>query len=469
MSEERVAAEVVADEEVMRIKIPPGLEHQVEFWNDNTPEREIAVIGPLGTGKTFSLLGKAVLLSLINRPLLTALVVPTYSMFNKVHRLEWPIIAYDWGIPVSITGGPSPVIRWPWGSLTYIYSADRPEMIVASNLAAALGDEPALWPREAYERITARIRHPGAKIRQLALAGSPEGIPSWVADEFDIYDIKKDEASGWSTRTIRARTWHPTMKHYIARLRKTFAKSPALLDTYARGLFVPMYSGRCYPLFDPAVNIAKTEYTSGSPLYLTCDFNIDAMRWYMLQFIDGRIIVLDEFAPGANTPVQDVCDQVAVAYQAKHGMKVQHQNSLVILGDAAGRQRSHAGTVNYDIMVKKLRGAFRSVSVQVPQRNPRVADRIAAVNHAFSEDKILIDPSCEDLIRDLQVNVWREGVAEVDTTDKMRTHASSALGYGVVELIGLRVARARPRTSEVAKRSARTKKASQVGYTQEGW
>jgi hypothetical protein len=68
-----------------------------------------------------------------------------------------------------------------------------------------------------------------------------------------------------------------------------------------------------------------------------------------------------------------------------------------------------------------------------------VKDRINCVNamlrnHA-GEHRLLIDPRCKQLIKDLEQVCWKadpygNALAEVDKSDPMRTHVSDAVGYG---------------------------------------
>lgn len=430
--------------------VPDGLDHQDDFWFDTTNNRELAMIGPLGTGKTMALSFKLALLSAANAPYATALVVPSFAMFDKIHRREWPVLLGESGVTVQIGSAQNPVISWPWGAVSYVYSGERPETIVGTNLAAAVGDEPALWERETYERITARIRHPGASVRQLALAGTPEGVPSWFADEFNIWETIENKATGWSKRTIRARGWHPSMRHYIARLRQTYGANPALFATYARGEFVPLRTGLAYALFRPERDVhAATVYTAHADLWLACDFNIDAMRWLLMQDVGGDLRVIDEIAPGPNTPVQEAAAEVVRRYALKVGEEHQHQGSLIVTGDAAGRARTHTGQVSYSVLVECLRPHFRSVTLRVANQNPRVQDRVGTVNAAFAAGRVRVNPRCRELVRDLSSVTWKQGVAEIDKSDRTLTHASDALGYGVVAMHGLTTIRASVATPRV--------------------
>jgi len=406
--------------------IPPGLPHQHELWADETHEREVAMIGPLGTGKSLALGVKMVLLAAANAGLPGALVVPSYVMFDKIHRREWPILLSGLGLSVKIISHPNPVIRLPWSDVL-VYTADKPEAIAGTNLAYALGDEPALWSRATYERITARVRHPQAVCRHIALVGTPEGLPSWFADEFNIDSIVTSK-NGWTKRTIRATTWHPDMAHYPGRLKQTYGHDPALLRTYARGEFVALGAGLAYHAFSRENNVRDIALESGLPIELACDFNIDAMRWLVCQRTPHELRVVDEIAPGRHCPVPDA----AAAFMERYG---DSPGRLAVYGDAAGSARtSQTGTTCYSELRQALMPVFGGrLTTNVPNANPPVRDRVNTVNYHLAGRgglELVVSPRCRELIADFERVAWRKNTSDIDkNTDPLRTHASDALGY----------------------------------------
>lgn len=420
--------------EVMAFRLPRPLQHQADFWTDRTHKRELAMIGGQGTGKTLALAFKLALLSAENAPCPTALVVPSFTMFDKIHRREWPMLFADHGLEgVAITGFPNVTISWPWGSFSFVYSAERPESIVGTNLAAAVGDEPAQWDREAYERITGRIRHPQAKVMQLALAGTPEGVPSWFADKFNIDDVVQSQTTGWSRRTIRAKGWHRSVADYRDRLRETYQNMPALFETYARGGFVPLTTGRCYPQFSRALHVRAIDYDPMLDLVLACDFNVHAMRWLVMQFGPNDVRVIDEIALGANSSVTDAARVFVERYSHRDGSVVRHHGHVVVMGDAAGKAKNAAtATSCYSEMMAALREVWPETAMRVAEANPPQRHRVDTVNWNLAQNRLFIDPKCKELALDLEQVVWREGSSEIEKSkDSKRTHASDALGYAL--------------------------------------
>ena len=58
----------------------------------------------------------------------------------------------------------------------------------------------------------------------------------------------------------------------------------------------------------------------------------------------------------------------------------------------------------------------------------------------FYNLKIVIDPSCKNLIRDLELVSYKENGKnnEIDKSDQTLTHASDAFGYAVWEYLPLK-------------------------------
>jgi hypothetical protein len=58
----------------------------------------------------------------------------------------------------------------------------------------------------------------------------------------------------------------------------------------------------------------------------------------------------------------------------------------------------------------------------------------ARLCNSLQEHRLFIDPRCRQLIRDLEQVCWKTDangnpLLELDKSDRMRTHASDALGY----------------------------------------
>lgn len=413
-----------------------GLPHQEQFWADQT-SRELAMIGPLGCGKTYGLAVKQLLLRLANAKCDGLLLVPTHGMAERIHKREWPAIWESLGFPVEVQHQRG-CFRWPWGTFTWLMSAEEPDRMKGVNVGDAMVDEPGQISREAYDVACSRIRHPLSAVKQMALAGTPEGI-NWLADLFG----DPDPQSG--RRTIWSRHWHASLADYPEKLKATYGYDRALFDTYARGAFVPLRQGRAYNQFSRATHVCELIHERRLPMVLACDFNVDAMRWEVLQLLPGEIRVIDEIALGQGGSTQEAAREFVRRYQGQCF-------DLTVTGDAAGQARSTSGSTDYAVLREELRPHFPAVRFNVPAANPRVHERVQLVNYhlAGRSRKTYIDPKCRELILDLERVAWRPGTTEIDkAADLLRTHASDALGYALWQLAPT-LAACRPEVPEPA-------------------
>ena len=94
--------------------------------------------------------------------------------------------------------------------------------------------------------------------------------------------------------------------------------------------------------------------------------------------------------------------------------------------DSTGSSR-HSSSQWSDIDIVRRNG----IRVNVAHINPRVVNRVNAVNKQFSENNILIDNNCKMLIGDLEKVTNKEGTRDIDKSNKNLTHMSDAFGYGV--------------------------------------
>jgi hypothetical protein len=137
--------------------------------------------------------------------------------------------------------------------------------------------------------------------------------------------------------------------------------------------------------------------------------------------------------------IANLCDQV--------GADV---NKVRVYGDAtADSRKSSASATDWELvtqMFKDNRYLLHPVW-DVPTRNPEVKDRINCVNaiilNAKGQRRLHIDPSCSELIRDLErvgrkTDTHGNDTGELDDSDRMRTHMSDALGYVIARKFHLR-------------------------------
>ncbi len=204
-------------------------------------------------------------------------------------------------------------------------------------------------------------------------------------------------------------------------------------------------AGQAYYAFS-AANVGACEFRQGETLVWSLDFNVNPMCSVLAQYDGGRIHVLDEMVlANANTPMACEAFLAKTAEWRKRGTVV-----VEVYGDASGHQRRTSGTGTDWSLIREFFGQWRGqfqASVRGSSSNPGVRDRVSLVNgrlcSAGGERRMVIDPRCKELIRDLERVRWKtdefgQARGELDKTDGMRTHVSDALGYYVAQVFAMR-------------------------------
>jgi hypothetical protein len=163
------------------------------------------------------------------------------------------------------------------------------------------------------------------------------------------------------------------------------------------------------------------------PLLWALDFNVDPMTSIVAQYNGGIFRVLDEIVlRHASTP------EAVEAFTERYPT---HVMGVTVYGDASGNNLKTSGTSDYQMVRESFRQkGITNANYKVPDSNPGVRDRITLTNgrlkSASGNVAMLVDPKCKELIQDFEQVSYKAGSTQVDKErDRMRTHASDAVGY----------------------------------------
>lgn len=189
-------------------------------------------------------------------------------------------------------------------------------------------------------------------------------------------------------------------------------------------------------------NVKPAIFDPRLPLVWSMDFNVDPMTSVIGQYVKGlrpdqdSAWIMDElYMPNSNT--FKMTEEFA---QRMFKLTGGRQHVVEIYGDASGRQRkSSAEKTDWEI-VKACIARYPWIIPQYKYKkaNPSVRDRVNAtvmmLQAADGVRRLMIDPKCEELIKDYRKIHWdvdSDGnpTGQMDKSDSKRTHVSDAAGY----------------------------------------
>lgn len=272
------------------------------------------------------------------------------------------------------------------------------------NYCGGWGDEVDFWKEDAYTAFLGRIRVSPELIR---LTSSPKGFNHVYRDFY----LDKDENS----EVINATTYdNPFLSEaYIESLKKSY--SPKLFEQEVLGKRVNLKQGQVYSEFKREVHVKKLDSRfKDSKVYFFTDYNIAHYCGVYLVFENNTIYCIGE----EHLQFKKTKD-MALAVLSKYP-------KAIIIGDSAGNNKRDvsAEQTNYQI--------FRDEGLTVQEfRNPLVESRIINAQSRFYHNNVIIDESCTNTIRDLELLGWREDGKGIDKSDMTLSHASDSLTYGI--------------------------------------
>jgi hypothetical protein len=325
-------------------------------------------------------------------------------------------------IPYEHNKGENAVAMSDTRSRILFRPVDDFERLRGTNLAWFGLDELTYTQEEAWLRLEGRLRDPKATRPCGLAAWTPKGY-DWVYRKFiakPAADYVTILASAGENRHLLKRD-----PDFYTRLRDSY--DPKFYEQEVLGQYLNQDGSRVYSSFERQEHITDLNVNPRKPLLWALDFNVDPMSSVIAQIQDGRVRVLDEIVLRHATTRQ-ACQTFMEKFP-------RHQAGVWIFGDASGFAQQTSGISDYD-MVREEFQFHSSVEPQlkVPRSNPSVRDRIHLMNtklkSASGDVGLLIDARCKELIMDFEQVSYKGDTGQIDKDrDRMRTHASDALGY----------------------------------------
>lgn len=356
---------------------------------------KVLVMG-YGGGKSLMIGKRMISLALENAPMPVAVICPSYPMAKLTsiptikallegkRQLYGRRFAYRFNAqtPMHFTVR----FRGREGTI-YVLSSDRPDSLKGSNLAAVALEEPFIQPLDAFEQAVARTREPGARHREILLAGTPEQL-NWG---YDLCEGKLRDRYDVGVLTGSTMLNEALEPEYADRMLQGYDEKAA--DAFVHGKFVNLSKGVVYYAFDRAEHVVDRAPPPGAKLGLGMDFNVNPMACCVFWWRGDDIHYLDEYE-FPNSDTEYACQRV----REQWGDGVEN-----VFPDASGNARAtNAPGGRSDFTILREQG----FKVNARSKNPSIRDRHNAVNGKFKPARgrhsITVSPRCVKLIEYLE-------------------------------------------------------------------
>lgn len=340
-----------------------------------------------------------------NRGLAGGILCPTIKMFKKDVLPTIRDICLSNNIDHEFNKSDS-IFYFPQSKSTvYVFHAeDAGQSIRGPNLAFMLINEITLIDQDSFYAALARVRLKEAKILQVAMSGTPEGISNWAYEYFIENPREDTDLIFGNTRD----NYH-IASSYVKTLEDSYDSK--LIEAYIDGKFISMVGNRAAYAFDRFKHLdEKVEYRKDLETWVSIDFNINPMSaviWNRMNITHTHVI----------QAVDEICMDGANTYQLADKIKEKYGTEVTLYPDPAGKAgstKSHFS--DFDIL---RQAGFRDIKFK---SQVSIRDSLNAMNALLDKNKVKIHPRCKNLIADLEQCIIKEGSHEIDKSNPRRTH-----------------------------------------------
>ena len=257
-------------------------------------------------------------------------------------------------------------------------------------------------------------------INSIDVAGTPEGF-KWFYKRF-VKNFK--EGTDLLVKASTYSNMENLPDDFIDTLRAEY--TPELFEAYVNGDFVNLTSGTIYSYFDRKKHHTNREIITKEGeediLHIGQDFNIGGCC--------GRVHVIDKGIPKL-VGEYSVYDTQSII---NHLDKIYSKHRIVIYPDASG-DANKTNSSKSDIQLLKDAG----YTIDAPNKNPFVQDRINSVNTLFYKNQYFINTNtCPDTTQALEQHAYNDkGEPEKFNGPNTIDDRNDALGYFINKKFGL--------------------------------
>ncbi len=379
------------------------LPSQWSLMNSNEPVA--ALVAGIGYGKSFTL-AHFVLQQVVNYPDAQGLIVAnTYTQLSNAtipactNLLDELNIQYDLvmsGAKKHLTIGKTKIL---------IYSLENYDNIRGIEVGWLAGDEISFTKREAVDVIFGRLRDKRGSLKARFFT-SPNGF-NWFYDYVTEQNVELHKGKTSDNKNLPD-------SYYKQLLALYGGENSPLAKQELFGEFVNQTANSVYYAFKRTDHVLPIPENKDLPVYIGCDFNAGNMNYVAMQYTKDGFNVLKSVTlkdHSANT------FEMAAEIYKTYGTR-----AIVIPDSTANARKTSAEAGVTDIRILKNAGLRVEHT-----NNPRIKDRQNSLNVQFYKNRVKIDPSCINLIKELET-------LGQDADEGSVSHAAVALGYVVWKL-----------------------------------
>jgi Terminase large subunit, T4likevirus-type, N-terminal len=289
-------------------------------------------------------------------------------------------------------------------------------------------DEYAYASKSSWQTLNGRLGRGEGKIKGFALITSSinRNDPyNWL---YDIMEPTNEERSPELQRLYTAINCLTADNDsldpdYVPTLMASY--TPELAAIELRGEYAVSREGTVFHYFDRAKHVKPQQYNRLYPLHVNFDFNVHPATATIAQDWEGKIHILKEIYQHHS----DTFRLSAAAVQAIDQVCGQLQPfSIEIHGDATGANKTaNSNQSNWDIVFNALQG--KPWVQRFGRSNPPVVDTINSVQSLLYHDRLEVDLSCKELIKDFETVRYDAGGGLDKKSDLMRCQAIDGVRY----------------------------------------
>lgn len=367
-----------------------------------------------GAGKTYSLIMKMFKLCNENYGLPGGFLVPTLKMFKRDVLPTVREICHDNNILYKFHKQDFYFYFPDTQTIIYVFhSEDDGDSIRGPNLAFGLINEVTLCSKGAFHAFQSRVRLKKAKLKQIAMSGTPESF-NWAYDYF-VEEPRQD--TDFIFGDMRLNT--EIADDYAARLMESY--DPRMVEQYVEGKFVSLSGNQALYAFNRQRHASDDiERIEDAPIWISLDFNVDPMAATLWNPMPRtHKIWLRGFD---QIKITGSADTYLMCQAIKEKVGKENLDLVTIYPDPAGKARStkvKKSMPQSDLAILEHEG----FNVLKYKTRLSVRDCLNASNNLFAKDRVRVDRKrCKDFVSDAEQCKLMDGVLQIDKQNQKRSH-----------------------------------------------